>query len=240
MDKPQGVPAVGQFVIQTIYTERVAKLSKNGSVAEVVRRYDKANRKSTEWLRPLKSKLLEGLEVLYRLQPDVVPQVLSLTGRQLRREEFETIAEQTFLPALTMILPRQPARMGDTWAIPPCAAWALLGSQPLEDGYDMTGEVMSVRKNTSGTSMTAVIDVKGQCIVKQGRSGINALLHFTFEPSPAQAASSSAGRTRALPSGDVAATKPGADQPAEGNFDAKGFDFQDQPGAGSHARSAGG
>ena len=191
-ENPQGAPRIDQGVEETIYSERVATVTKEGQVSELIRRYDKANRKTTLETRPFKTKLLEGLTILYRLQSSVLPQILSLKGRQLRRLEFETIVKQTFLPGLTTVLPRQPVRVGDTWAIPRVAAWALLGSQAAEEGFDLTGEVLSVRKNTQGTSMTALLGVKGQCLVEQGPSGINAVIQFTFEPSPAKAGSGGA------------------------------------------------
>lgn len=219
-ENPQGAPTVAQGVVQAIYTERVAKLTKEGMVAELVRRYDRANLTSTMEVRRLKSKRLEGLTILYRLQSGVLPQIVSVSGRALREEEFKTIIQQTFLPGLTTILPRQPVRVGDTWSIPRMAAWALLGSQPVEDGYEMKGEVLSVRKNQTGASMTAVLGMKGQCVVEQGPSGINAILEFTFEPSVAQAGSGESGRT--LLFGEPVAVKAAPDQTTQGNFDAPG------------------
>ena len=59
-DKAQGRPESDQLVVLTIYTERVEKLGRDGQVAEVVRRFDKVNRKSTLEMRPSKTKFLEG------------------------------------------------------------------------------------------------------------------------------------------------------------------------------------
>ncbi|MGC8643489.1 MAG: hypothetical protein ACP5XB_26835, partial [Isosphaeraceae bacterium] len=220
-ENPQGAPSSNQMVVQTIYTERVAKLTKDGQVAELIRRYDRASLKSTLEIRPFKTKLLENMTILYRLQPSVVPEVLSLTGRQMRQAEYNTIVQQTFLPGLVMMLPPQPVRVGDTWTIPRMAAWALLGSQPSRDGYDLMGEVLPIRKNTTGKSMTAVFAVKGQCLVEQGPSGINAIIEFTFDPSPAQAGSGTGGRTTLPASPSSLFPKP--DQTGEGNFDAPGY-----------------
>ena len=101
-----------------IYTERVAKVSKEGAVSEVVRRYDKVNFKTTLPIRPFKTKWLEGMTILYRLSNRLMPTVVSLTDRVIRQQEFERISQQAFLPALAMILPRKASRVGDTWPVP--------------------------------------------------------------------------------------------------------------------------
>ena len=103
----------------------------------------------------------------------------------LVEQQYETIVQQSFLPLLSTIFPRQPSRKGDTWPVPRAAAWALLGVPPSEEDYGLVAEVLEIRKNEPGTSMTAVISVKGPCVVPQGPSAINALIHFTFEPSEA-------------------------------------------------------
>ena len=91
--------------------------------------------KTTVELRPFKTKLLEGLTILYRLQPGAMPQVLSLTGRQLRQQEYDSISQQSFLPRLTTILPRQPAGVGDTWPVSSQSRPGLcLASPPSEEG----------------------------------------------------------------------------------------------------------
>ena len=51
------------------------------------------------------------------------------------------ISQQSFLPLLTTIFPRQPSRKGDTWPLPVGAAWALLGVQPSEEDYGLAAEV---------------------------------------------------------------------------------------------------
>ena len=184
-EKPQGAPEHDETVLQTIYTERVAKVSKEGLVTEAVRRYDKSNFRTTVDIHPLKTKWLDGLTILYRLQNRMVPQVQSLTSRMLRQQEYEMIVQQSFLPVLATIFPRQPSRKGDTWPVPRGAAWALLGVPPSEEDYGLVAEILEIRKNEPGTSMTAVISVKGPCVVPQGPSAINAQVHFTFEPSEA-------------------------------------------------------
>lgn len=229
-DRAEGAPEVNQLEVQTIYAEQVARLSKEGQVVATVRSYTAANQKSTVEQRPFKPKLLEGLSILYQLQPGVAPLIISLTpSRRLRQPEYQAMTQQTFLPALPTILPRQPVRVGDTWAVPRIAAWALLGSPPSEDGFDLSGELVSVRKNPPGGqsgpegSMTAVLGIKGQCLVEQGPSGINGVLHFTFKPAPAAADPSARGRSLVPAAGEPAAGKIGEVKTIQGHFDAAGF-----------------
>ena len=88
---------------------------------------------------------------------------------------------------------------------------------------------MSVRKNPPDGknapegSMTAVIGIKGQCVVEQGPSGINVVIHFTFKPAPAEADSSTRGRSLVPLIGEPAAGKIGGDKTNQGYFDAKGY-----------------
>ena len=183
-DKPQGAPEQDETVAQTIYTERVAKVEK-GLVTEVVRHYDRSSFRTTVEISRPKAKLLDDLTILYRLQARPVPYVQSLRSRTLRQQEYELIIQQSFLPLLTTIFPRQPSRKGDTWPVARGAAWALLGLQPLEEDYGLMAEILEIRKNEPGKTMTAVISVKGPCVVPQGPSAINAKIEFTFEPSSA-------------------------------------------------------
>src|SRR5208283_3148110 len=183
-EKPQGAPDQDHASTQCIYTERVAKLAKGTLVTEVVRHYDKVNSKTSLDIPRYKTKPLEGLTVLYRLQPRSLPQVVCLTpGRQLRQQEYIGVVQESFLPALASILPHKPGRVGDTWPVPREAAWALLGENPDDEDYDLTAEILEIRKNGSDPSLVAVIGVKGQLVVSEGPSGINAKLQFTFLPS---------------------------------------------------------
>lgn len=222
-EKPQGAPDQDHVSSQCIYTERVAKLAKGALVTEVVRHYDKVNFKTSLDIPRYKTKLLEGLTVLYRLQPRSLPQVVCLTpGRQLRQQEYIGVVQESFLPTLASILPRKPGRVGDTWPVPREAASALLGETPNDEDYDLTAEILEVRKNEAGPSMVAVIGVKGQLVISQGPSGINAQLQFIFVPSEVTAPSrartdgettkNQASGTPASPGGRV-----------EAGIDAKGY-----------------
>jgi len=220
-EKPQGAPDQDHVSSQCIYTERVAKLAKGGFVTEVVRHYDKVNFKTSLDIPRYKTKLLEGLTVLYRQQPRSLPQVVCLTpDRQLRQQEYIGVVQESFLPTLASILPRKPGRVGDTWPVPREAASALLGENPDDEDYDLTAEILEIRKNGSDPSMVAVIGVKGQLVVSEGPSGINAKLQFTFLPSEvtapprarAETTKENASGTPASPGGRV-----------EAAVDAKGY-----------------
>ena len=63
-EKPQGTPDRAEKSVQSIYTERVAKVEK-GMAVDVVRRYDRVNFKTTVPIRPVKTKRLEGLTIFY-------------------------------------------------------------------------------------------------------------------------------------------------------------------------------
>ncbi len=187
-EKSQGAPDQDHVSTQCIYTERVAQLAKGGFVTDVVRHYDKVNLKTSLDMPRYKTKLLEGLTVLFRLQPRSLPQVVCLTSnRQFRQQEYILVVQQAFLPTLASILPRKPGRVGDTWPAPREAASALLGETPNDEDYDLTAEILEVRKNGSGPALVAVIGVKGQVVVSEGPSRIGAKLQFTFLPAEAAA-----------------------------------------------------
>jgi hypothetical protein len=219
-DKPQGAPDVQQSGLQTVYTERVAKLGTDGSVGEVVRRFDRFNFKSTLDIPTTKTKWLEGLTVLFR-PPQNRPEfrTLSLTpDRQLRQREYDAIGVQTFVPALRSVFPPGARRQGDRWEVPLQGARALTGETPITEGFDLTAELVKIRKNESGTGMIAEIGVRGQFELMDGSAAVNAEVLFQFEPSPIA--------TRAL--GDRPGAEPAAksSSPAgrlEGQYDAKGY-----------------
>jgi hypothetical protein len=220
-EKPQGAPEVNQTTFQTIYTERVAKLGKGTSVSDLVRRYDRADLKTTLDIPRYKTKLLEGLTVLYRPRPNLLPSIQCLVpGRQLREHEYIGIAYQVFLPSLSVILPRKPCRMGDTWMIPREATAALVGKMPEEEGYDVTAEILEVRKNPPGPSLTAVIAVKGQFVIADGPAAINGQIHFTFVPSEPVADRGRSG-SEAMTK-ESSGSQPATGERAAGSYDAKG------------------
>lgn len=220
-EKPQGSPEVNQTTFQTIYTERVGKLGKGNSVSDMVRRYDRADLKTTLDIPRYKTKLLEGLTVLYRPRVRSLPSVLCLVpGRQLREHEYIGIAYQVFLPNLSILLPRKPCRMGDNWAVPREAVTALVGRSPEEEDYDVTAEISDVRKNPPGPSLTAVITVKGQFVIADGPAAINGQIHFTFVPSEPESADR--GRTGSEAVKESLGSRPTSSNRTTGVYDAKG------------------
>jgi hypothetical protein len=221
-ERPQGTPERDESSLQMIYTERAARLARDGTVSEVVRRYDRVNFKTTLAIRPFKTKWLEGLTILYRLSNRSMPLVVSMNDRVIRQQEFERITQQALLPAIASLLPRTASRVGDTWPVPRLTAWAMIGAMPVDEEFNLTAELIEVRKNKGGSSMTAVIGVKGQFSVEEGPTAINAQVDFTFEPTAVQ-------QNRPVrPGVDGAADQPAGAAPAggkvvEGLFDAKGY-----------------
>ena len=183
-EKPQGAPDRAEKSVESIYTERVAKVEK-GMAVNLVRRYDRVNFKTTVPIRPVKTKRLEGLTIFYHLlflQNRPIPLVLSLTeGRGLKEVEFVRISQETHLPALSTLLSPRPVRVGDTWPVPKLAAWALVGDRPQDESYNLNAELIEVRKSPAGSSLTAVIGVKGQIVIATGPNGVNAQVEFAFE-----------------------------------------------------------
>ena len=225
LEKPQGAPDLQRSTGLGIYTERVAKLSK-GAVTEVVRNFKKVDFKTTMDIPRYKTPLLQGLTVLYFPQDRLLPpRVLSLTpGRQLRPLEYDGIRQQTFLPIVSLILPSKPSRVGDTWPVRREVVFALLGNAPAEENYDVTAEILEVRKNREDPAMTAIIGVKGQLVVPEGPCGINAQVHFTFVPTEVAAPTGSHPRDETTK--DSAPDSKPAPTPAgrvKGVFDANGY-----------------
>ena len=225
LEKPQGAPELQRSKGLGIYTERVAKLSK-GAVTEVVRNFKKIDFKTTMDIPRYKTPLLQGLTVLYLPQGRFLPpQVLSLTpGRQLRPLEYDGIRQQTFLPIVSLILPSKPGRVGDTWPVRREAVFALLGNAPAEEDYAVTAEILEIRKNKEGPTMTAVIEVKGQLVIPEGPCGIWARVHFTFVPTEVAAPTGS--RPRDETTKDSAPDSKSAPAPAgrdKGVLDANGY-----------------
>ncbi len=137
--------------VESIYTERVVKVEKS-TLADVVRRYDRVEFKTTVPIRPIKTKRLQGMTILYHLQK-TIPLVLSLTdGRGLREDEYKRISQECYLPVLSNLLPPRPVRVGDTWQVPRLAARALVGDLPEDKDYDLKAELIEVRKNPAGNS----------------------------------------------------------------------------------------
>jgi hypothetical protein len=183
-ERAKGAPEVIQSDLQTVFTERVARLTSEANPIEVARRFDRFNFKSTREFPVTRTKWLEGLTVLFRpAQPGMNGRTLSLTpGRGLRQLEYEAINMQVFVPALKSILPTSASRVGDRWPIPVKGALALTGDMPAPEGYDLTGELLDVSRTGTGATMVARLAVKGQFDLMGGSGAVNAEVRFQFEP----------------------------------------------------------
>ena len=188
---PQGAPERGETSLQTIYTERVSRLSPQRQPIEVVRRYDKARFSTTIPVRLYQNPgLLEDLRILYRMAPGKPIQIFNLSeGRRFRQHEFDEIIRNPFLPRLASYLPTTGRRVGDVWQVPPAMTAQLL-SEPLanDPDYSVEGELIEVRGAAPGTTTsTAVLGFKGEVLAGEGAGlgllSFNARVHFTFTPS---------------------------------------------------------
>jgi hypothetical protein len=212
-ERAQGAPERHETSLQTVYTERITKLSPKRTAIEVVRRYDKSRLTTTLPIPHFQNPgLLEQLTILYRIPAGKPIQIFNLTeGRRFRQLEFDEITKNPFLPRLAMYLPSTARRVGDVWQVPR-AMTALLLSEPLADDpdYNVTGELVEVRQAPGGTTMTAVFSYKGQIVAgeggAQGPIGFNARVHFTITPAaPAPPAEEGVGAARKRPDGIVEA-----------------------------------
>jgi hypothetical protein len=231
-EQAQGAPRHDETVLQVKYTERISKVEKEKIVSEVVRRYDSSSFRTTVDFHPLRPEPFKDLTVLYRLQGGPAPYLLLLKNRQvsqrqamLTEQQYEAITQESFLPLLSTMFPRQPSRKGDTWPLSRGAAWALLGVPPSDEDYALEADVQEIQSNEAGKGKTAVINVKGRCVVPQGPSAINAIIHFTFVPSAPEPASRERPAVGGEAASDKASTKtaPPANRQPGGVYDARGF-----------------
>ena len=219
-EKAQGAPERFQFSRLTKYTEAPAQVGKLGEVIATIRRYDTFRIKDVSSTRSPKKPLFEGLTILYQRRPGQSPQFLSLTSdHPLREFEFAEMNKHVFVPKLTSLLAPTPQRVGDTWRISREKMQCIVNEIPDAEDYEMTGRLVEVRKTGTGTSLTAVIGISGQMDLSQGKSMLNAQLHFVFEPTSAvRPASDSAASTKAAESPTVKARS----KRDEGIVDARG------------------
>jgi hypothetical protein len=162
-ENPRGAPDRRQLVAQTIYNERPAELSPEGTVVCVVRHYKNFRLKPPDpTAKPGDRPPLEGLDVWYQVQQRSDALVLSLTrDRPLREIELTIIGRQVFFPALTALLPPQPSRLGDHWSVPRPALRSLLGPQAAPDDR-LTATFKDLRTTGNGDELVATIHVTAQ------------------------------------------------------------------------------
>jgi hypothetical protein len=183
VEKPQGAPARDEVFQHVIYTERAAKVDRLGEVREAIRRYDAVQMPALDPARPETPPYFKGLTVWYERRTGQAPLVLSLTeNHPLREPEYIGITRQIFMPQLTSLLPQTPARVGDTWKIPLKSVHYLVGENPEEDS-DMNATLEKILKAPSGTTLTAIIDLKATLnLPVTGPCTTHAQIQFVFDP----------------------------------------------------------
>jgi hypothetical protein len=188
VDMPQGAPDRQETFYQTIYVEHAAKVSDAGDLMAALRRYDKYSMKGPEAVHPSKIPLFQGLTILAQARRDrVLPEIVSLTeDRPVRELEYRTMQGQVSFPVLRVLLPATPRRVGDTWTVPPRAAFPLLGESPETEDFDLNATLLDVRRPASVDKLTAVFGISGQVRVPAGLVRLNAEMQFAFKPAPAE------------------------------------------------------
>jgi hypothetical protein len=183
-EKAQGAPDVRQSSHTTIYTERAAKVARDGEVTETIRRYDDVRAKLMAPAPPQNPPFLQGLEIWYHRRPGDRPEIVSLSrNRPLRAEEYDSIADDlVFVPQLAALFRQIPRRVGDTWQIPPLVTKLMWGKAPEQDEYDLMGTLIDIRKARKGNSLEAIVGVSGGFIMDDVPNKFNARIYFTFEP----------------------------------------------------------
>ncbi len=179
LETPKAAPKRTEATRHSIFTERPAELNGVGNVTGVTRTYERFKVNPADLLTT-GAQPLEGLSVMVRNRLGDLPQVISLTdGRVLTEFEYDAIAHQIYVPQISLLLPAQIIRIGDTWKVSRRAAQALLGD-PLIVGDGLVAKFAEVRKEVDGPRSVAVIDVSGKLPTSAGDSTINAELLFTF------------------------------------------------------------
>ncbi len=148
----------------------------------MVRRYDTVSIKDLVHARAMNPPLLQGLLIWYHRRPPLRPQIISLTDRPLREDEYVLITHEVGIPQLLAFFPPIPKRVGQTWAIQRAAVQVVSGKLPEEEGFELTGTLLQVGKAKDGKSLIAEIGIEGEFNVDAGPSSFNARIYFDFEP----------------------------------------------------------
>ncbi len=179
LETSKAAPKRTETTRTSVFTERPAEINGIGNVTSVTRTYETFSEKPTD---PLVTggKALEGLSMLVRSRLAELPQILCLTdGRRMTEFEYDVAAHQMFIPQISLLVPIQVVRVGDTWKVTRRAAQALLGD-PLIVGDGLVGKLVEIRKEVDGPLSVALIEVTGKLPTTLGDSTINALVTFTF------------------------------------------------------------
>ncbi len=190
-EKANGAPAREEVRYKTIYTERPAKVGRQGEVVDAVRRYDSFRVASARPDHARYARFFKDLGVWYHLRPGSVPEFICTTkDRPIRLDEYNMMVEQTSFPRLMAVMPppSRPVRIEDTWQISRNGALALLGRLPEDGEIQLEGTLVEVRKAAQGTAHEAIVEITGEIDDNLGIGTLDARVTFVFEPPPAPVA----------------------------------------------------
>lgn len=191
IEKANGAPDREEVKYRTIYTERPAKVGRQGEVVDAVRRYDSFRVASARPDHARYARFFKDLGVWYHLRPGSVPEFICTTkDRPIRQDEYNMMVEQTSFPRLMAVMPPpgRPVRLQDTWQVSRHGALALLGRLPDDGEIQLEGTLVAVRKAAQGTAHEAIVEIAGEIDEMQGLGTLDARVTFVFEPPPAPAA----------------------------------------------------
>ncbi len=127
IDQPQGAPRRSEVTRQSVFIERATEQAGIGGVVGSVRFYERYQTKPADPARTMGASPLDGLALASRFRSADWSVVDSLTDRKPTDYEFEVSSRQMVVPQVSLLLPGQAVRIGDSWRIPRRGAQALLG-----------------------------------------------------------------------------------------------------------------
>ena len=179
VDQPQGAPRRSETSRQSVFIERATEQTGLGGVIGSVRFYERFEAKPDDPARTMGANPLDGLSLASRFRSADWALVSSLTERKPTDYEFEVVTRQLVVPQVSLVLPGQPVRIGDSWRISRRAAQALLG-EPGAKGDTLIGKFNELRKEVDGARLVAVLGVSGRITTPIGETAVNAEILFTF------------------------------------------------------------
>ena len=174
-------PKRTEITKHSIFSERPAEIDGGGKVTSVSRIYERFKVKSdtTQVVLP-GEKPLEGMSLLVRNKLGEQPEILNVgDSKHLTEFEYESAARLMFIPQLSLMIPNQVLRIGDTWKVNRRAAQALL-ADPLMVGDGLVAKLVEIQKQEDGPLSVAQIDLSGKLLTTLGESEIKARVVFTF------------------------------------------------------------
>jgi len=181
-EKAQAAPERSETSHTEGYVERAARVTRTGEAIDLIRRYDRVIIKELAPSRSLNPPFLEGLLVWYHRRPPIKPQIISLTDRGLREDEYNKITEGMSLPQLMSFFPIVPTRVNESWSISAKAVQDVSGELPSSDEFDMNGKIVNVSKTKDNDGLVAVISITGQFNLDIRPCAFSGTIEFTFIP----------------------------------------------------------